>query len=427
MGEILKLPAPPPKNETQRAFICASLASGASRVQNYSKCEDTLVLIDSLRCFGVGIEEKENEVIIKGNGGKVFYHKPVALDVKGSRASLNDMTTYSSLCKEHKEPYVIINGDLSLGRRSIKELLDALGQLGVKTSSSNGKPPIVIEGGYLKGGYAKIDLSESSQAASAIALCAPCTDEGVELEIIDEIFVSKPYFEITKKFMNHFGAELTYDNKSIKIAKQNYKSCDIIIGGDFSAAAFRFAEAAVNQKTIRITNLYYEKTAQGDKKFLDWLLEMGCDVYIGDDYVEVWGQELQGITVDATDYPDLVPPLIAVASAAEGITTINNISRLKKKESNRVSSPIYEFGKLGIKITERENSLEVEGTGGKYDKLKLRTARCESDDHRVIMGWAVLVPREEQFDFPKKVNKSDPTWWDDRKKIEQFRKETVKK
>lgn len=64
--------------------------------------------------------------------------------------------------------------------------------------------------------------------------------------------------------------------------------------------------------------------------------------------------DLNAFEFDATDCPDLFPPLVALASYCKGETKIKGVSRLAHKESDRGLTLQDEFGKMGVEIHLRE-------------------------------------------------------------------------
>ena len=88
----------------------------------------------------------------------------------------------------------------------MKPILDALESIGAKCSSNEGKPPISVEG-EVKGGEVQISGSISSQFISALMIVAPRLDNGLILNIQNEL-VSKPYLDLTIATMNKFGASV---------------------------------------------------------------------------------------------------------------------------------------------------------------------------------------------------------------------------
>lgn len=94
---------------------------------------------------------------------------------------------------------------------------------------------------------------------------------------------------------------------------------------------------------------------------------------------------MKSFEFDATDSPDLFPPLTALAAYCEGTSRIMGASRLLHKESNRADALISEFGKMGIKIWVEEDQMLI--TGGRVTGA----AVTSHNDHRIAMAAAVAA------------------------------------
>jgi len=92
---------------------------------------------------------------------------------------------------------------------------------------------------------------------------------------------------------------------------------------------------------------------------------------------------LKAFEFDATESPDLFPPLVALASYCQGVSTIKGVSRLIYKESDRAATLKEEFGKMNIKIDIDNDLMSV--TGGQPTGAHLES----HDDHRIAMAVAV--------------------------------------
>ena len=103
---------------------------------------------------------------------------------------------------------------------------------------------------------------------------------------------------------------------------------------------------------------------------------MGCKVSRGENWAEVQAKKLRGIEADMNTMPDLVPTLAVVAAFAEGKTVIRNVGHLRLKESDRLKTVAGELAKMGVKVEEREDWLQVE-------RGETRGAEIETyNDHR---------------------------------------------
>jgi 3-phosphoshikimate 1-carboxyvinyltransferase len=119
---------------------------------------------------------------------------------------------------------------------------------------------------------------------------------------------------------------------------------------------------------------------------------------------------LQPFHFNATDCPDLFPPLVALASCCNGKSVIEGVSRLAHKESNRALTLQEEFGKMGITVTLQNDLMVVEGGTG------LKGAQVHSHhDHRIAMACAVaalVADGDTTIDVAEAVNKSYPQFWE---------------
>jgi 3-phosphoshikimate 1-carboxyvinyltransferase len=140
---------------------------------------------------------------------------------------------------------------------------------------------------------------------------------------------------------------------------------------------------------------------------------MGCRVNRGSDWIEVLGGELHGIEIDMNEMPDLAPTLSVTAAFARGKTVIQNIGHLRLKESDRIHALAAELSKIGIRIEEGENWLEIEGG-------KPRGAEIETyDDHRMAMSFAIagLAVPGIKIKGERCVDKSFPGFWEELQKL----------
>jgi 3-phosphoshikimate 1-carboxyvinyltransferase len=126
-------------------------------------------------------------------------------------------------------------------------------------------------------------------------------------------------------------------------------------------------------------------------------------------------QEMTAFDFDATDCPDLFPPLVALASFCKGKTTIKGVTRLAHKESNRALTLQEEFGKMGVVIELDNDTMIVHGGGN----IKGATVHSRHD-HRIAMACAVAALRADGktvIEEAQAINKSYPDFYDDLKKI----------
>ena len=185
--------APPSKSYTHRAFIIASLAKGDSVIETPLIAGDTLSTLNAMRAFGVNIKDQGN-VLINGCAGVLKTPKG-EIDCGNSGTTIRLVSGVAAL-----DGVATLTGDESVKKRPMQPLLDALEQLGVRTSSSNGTPPVVIKGGGIKGGEASIRGDVSSQFISSLLIVAPYAEKDVRIKIITPL-KSKPYVDMKLHIM----------------------------------------------------------------------------------------------------------------------------------------------------------------------------------------------------------------------------------
>jgi 3-phosphoshikimate 1-carboxyvinyltransferase len=396
---------PGSKSYTHRALILSSLADGESVLINALRCEDTERTAEALKRFGVAVSWESDHIRVLGRGGK-FESSEDRIDVGNSGASMRFLTALAAL----KKGITLLDGSERMRKRPIGELLNGLGELGVKAYSKKGDgcPPVIVESQGLKGGTARIKGEESSQFLSGLLMMAPFAQKDVNIEVTGSL-ASKPYVDITRDVMSAFSVEINnreYRSFFIK-AGQRYLPQTYRIEGDASNASYFFSAAAVCRGRVRVENIN-PATIQGDIGFLEILERMGCRVIRGRDWIEVLGGELHGIEMDMNEMPDLVPTLAITAAFAKGKTTIQNIGHLRFKESNRLHALAVELSKMGIPTKEGEDRLEVEG--GKPHGAEVETY----DDHRIAMSFAVagLAVPGVKIKGERCVDKSFPGFWE---------------
>ena len=406
--------APPSKAYTLRAIFLASLANGKSVLKNPLLAEDQLHAINAMRALGAKIEIESaagsNSLVVHGTGGMLKAPKD-KIFVGNSGLSMRFLASIASLAEKGKT--VELDGDERMRQRPVGELLKALRALGVKAESvNNGCPPILVQGGTLAGGKARMHGGESSQFFSSILVAAPYAQKKVELECISAMS-SKPYVDITIDCMKSFSVNVQRKGykKFAVSAGQSYKARTLNIEGDYSSASYFFAAAAILGGNVRVKNLNPE-SVQGDKAFLGVLKKMGCKVMFGKDFVEVQGPKkggngLKGISVNMNSLPDMVPTLAVVAAFAKGKTLMTGIGHLSIKESDRIKAPAHELAKMGIKAVAGRGSLAV--FGGSPHGAEIETY----NDHRIAMAFAIagLKVAGVKIRNPSCVRKSYPDFF----------------
>lgn len=395
---------PGSKSYTHRMLIASALSDGVCVIKNGLVSEDTFFTIAALKQMGIRIQVFKDNFRVHGQAGRLASCKePIYLGNAGT--SMRLMTAVAAL---GKGTYTL-TGTARMHKRPIKDLLEALLQMGVNARSlnDNGCPPVEVTGAMIKANNVDINCHKSSQYLSALLLIAPYTQEGLEIRVTQGP-VSRPYVDITLDVMKRFEVCVEREGyQRFTISKaQEYRAGEYWVEGDCSQAGYFWGAAAISGGELKVKGIHSD-SSQGDVKFADLLQTMGCRVFKEQDGIRICGGPLRAIEADLSDMPDQVPTLAVVAAFAKGTTVIKNVAHLKSKESDRLTAVVNELNKIGIDAACSGNDLIVKG--GKPKGSIIETY----NDHRIAMSFAMAglnVPgvciRNEGC-----VEKSFPGFW----------------
>ena len=400
-GEVIP---PCSKSYAQRALAAALLASGRTTLRGIELCRDTRSAIEAIRTLGARVEIKDDNTLIIDGG-----LKPTAntLNVGESGLAARLFTPIAALGGEAMR----IEGEGTLRHRPMAMMVEPLRTLGVEVRDGGGRLPIEVHG-PIKGGRVVVDGSISSQFITGLLIALPCAKSDTTIEVRDA--VSTPYIDMTLETLERFGVEVMHnegDYSEFYIeGNQILKPVDYTIESDWSAAAFIMVAAAIaGEVTVRnISTL----SRQADTLVCRALERAGASIIIEEGAITVAHRPLEAFTFDATNSPDLFPALVALAAAADGVSTIRGIERLRGKESDRGEVLREEYRKLGIDIELDYDENVMRVVGGEVHAAKVDS----HDDHRIAMSLAITALRLDEEVIIKNrecVAKSYPSFFED--------------
>jgi 3-phosphoshikimate 1-carboxyvinyltransferase len=395
--------APSSKSMTQRAIAAALLADGQSIIHNPSYCDDSLAAMSIAVGLGARVEPQVNQLKIIGSA----ILKEPKLNCGESGLAIRMFSPIAALYPSE----IIMVGANSLKKRPMFMIEEALNQLGVKCTSSGGFLPLTIRG-PLAGGKCEIDGSVSSQLLTGLLMALPLASGNSEIRVNN--LKSKPYIDMTIQLLNSYG--IIVENSDYRMfhipGNQKYTPHNYTVEGDWSGGAFLLVAGAINGHLF-IQGLRND-SLQSDMSIINPLKKAGAQMNITDQQIEISRSDLKAFEFDATESPDLFPPLVALASYCEGVSAIKGVSRLIYKESDRAKTLKEEFGKMNINIEIHDDNMNV--TGGKP-----LSARVEShDDHRIAMALAVASLRASgkvSIRDSQCIAKSYPAFFDDLRQL----------
>ena len=386
--------APASKSSMQRACAAALLHAGTTRIFNPGHSNDDLAAIDVIQKLGatVTIEKSTNETI---NGASIIVHskgvQPIGdtMNCGESGLGIRMFTPIAAL----SDQTITIEGKGSLLKRPMHFFDTIFPTLGIEIQSQSGYLPIQIKG-PLKPANMEVDGSLSSQFLTGLLMAYAATDNtNAVIEVKD--LKSKPYIDLTLSVLNAFGWKVQhhgYTSFEFLPHPPLAEHIDYTVEGDWSGAAFLLVAGAI-AGPIHVKGLQLDST-QADKAVMQALKTAGASIDIKDHSIQIGPAKdsagnqipLNAFEFDATDCPDLFPPLVALAAICKGVTIIHGVSRLAHKESDRGLTLQTEFAKLGIQIELDQDKMLVHGGTG------IHGAEVFSQhDHRIAMACGVAA------------------------------------
>jgi len=404
LPSILKgtIQAPASKSSMQRACAAALLHRGETTILNPGYSNDDKAALGVIQALGAEVKEEPGALKIIGKGVQ-----PGKAAVNCGESGLG-IRMFAPIIALSGKP-IIVNGEGSLLSRPMDFFDEIFPQLGIRVISNKGKLPLEIQG-PLQPRTITIDGSLSSQFLTGLLFAyAAAGAKDVSLRVTN--LKSRPYIDLTLQVLGHFGWAVENRNYEEFYFPGDATAAPVnrtyTVEGDWSGGAFLLVAGAI-AGPITVKGLDGAST-QADKAILQALKDCGASMAIRTDAMDIGPGPLKAFQFDATDCPDLFPPLVALASYCEGATLIEGVSRLAHKESNRGLTLQEEFGKMGVAIELEGDRMKV--LGGKGIKGAVVHSR---HDHRIAMACAVAALRAEgmtTIEEAEAINKSYPDFY----------------
>ncbi|MBT8762616.1 3-phosphoshikimate 1-carboxyvinyltransferase [Desulfohalobiaceae bacterium Ax17] len=444
---VIHLNAPSSKSISHRALMVAGLAVGESLITNLLASEDIAWTRACLEKLGVGFEDTEDGLKVKGLGGKIASAasaqastEPLVLNVGESGTTCRLLTAIVAAGQGSFQ----IQGQGRMHERPIDALELALKEQGVTFFylQNAGCPPFILHTGGFRGGKIEISMEQSSQFLSGLLLGASMAKERTVITVSGRKIVSWPYVGLTIKVMQEFGLgpeiEIlengTWQTKPLDeideivpgrirfiVTPGRFLARTFNVEGDYSNASYLLAAGALKDEPVVVHNLNPD-SLQGDKEILNILSKMGARVTWQDEAggdparVLVEKQRLHGVQLDMGSCPDLVPTVAVLMALADGPSRITNVAHLRIKESDRLQAVSNELARVGCKTRLLEDGIEI---------FPQKIPQGQSfffktyNDHRLAMSLSLfqLAGIDVNLDNPACVAKSFPGFWQEWAKV----------
>lgn len=360
-GEVV---LPGSKSITNRALILAALGAGTTTLRGALFSRDSRIMVAALRQLGFAVETDETALTIRiaGRNGEIPVRE-AKIDVGNAGTAARFLTAFVCL---RPDGVYHFDGDEAMRRRPIGALLDALESQGAKASSRSF--PFTLRTAGLPGGTVAVDASESSQLLSALLMVAPRARAPLAVKLLGET-VSKPFIKMTELMVKQFPTT---------------PAADYAVEGDATAASYFAGLAVATRSQIEVHGLRRGADAlQGDVAFYDLLVRQGLISLAGQKVAP--GANRHGFAADFNDFSDTFLTLAALAPLLDGPTLITGIAHTRKQETDRVAGMARELTKLGQRVFQTEDSLEIFPQPIRSGQL-IETYH----DHRFAMSFGIL-------------------------------------
>jgi 3-phosphoshikimate 1-carboxyvinyltransferase len=383
---------PGDKSISHRALMLGAIAEGETQIKGLLLGEDPCSTASCFQAMGAEISDLNTELVrVKGIG---LGNLQEPIDVLNAGNSGTTIRLMLGLLASHPGRFFSVTGDSSLRSRPMSRVIKPLQEMGAEIWGRKGNTlaPLAVQGKSLKPIHYHSPIA-SAQVKSCILLAGLITEGKTT---VTEPSLSRDHSE---RMLRAFGAELVSDpeTNSVTIAgpAQLYGQT-VVVPGDISSAAFwLIAGAIVPDSELVIENVGVNPTRTG---ILEALAMMGADIQ-QENQREVAGEPVADLRVrssrlkSCTIAGDIIPrlideiPILAVAAVfAEGTTIIRDAAELRVKESDRIAVMAQQLNKMGAKVTELPDGLEI--TGG----TPLAGADVDSHtDHRIAMSLAIAA------------------------------------
>ncbi len=387
-----RIQVPGDKSISHRALMLGSIARGETTISGLLLGEDPRSTANCFRALGAEISPLNTEKVqVVGIGLGECSEPTDVLDCGNSGTTMRLML---GILASHPGRFFTVTGDKSLRARPMSRVVQPLRQMGAQVwgRKEASLAPLAIQGTQLQPIHYHSPVA-SAQVKSCILLAG--------LMAAGETTVTEPALsrDHSERMLQAFGASVSIDPETNSVTvtgPAQLQGQSVIVPGDISSAAFWLvAGAIVPGSELIIENVGVNPTRTG---VLEALEMMGADitqenqrVVAGEPVADLRVKTgyLQGCSISGSIIPRLIDeiPILAIAAVfAKGKTAIKDAAELRVKESDRIAVMAAQLNRLGARVTELPDGLEI--IGG--TPLTGTDVQSESD-HRIAMSLAIAA------------------------------------
>jgi len=389
-----ELTVPGDKSISHRSMMLAGICEGTTRVEGFLPSEDCLASLHAMQALGVQVQTPDRDtVIVHGVGLRGLKAAGRDLDMGNAGTA---MRLFTGLLAGQRFDSRLV-GDASLSRRPMERVAAPLRLMGARVSTTQGMPPVSIQGVEHLTGIEYAMPVASAQVKSALLFAGLLADSPT---CVIEPAVSRDHSE---RMLQSLGARIHAAGGRVELEPPSrLQAHDLRVPGDFSSAAFFIVAGLIGAAPagLLIRHVGMNPTRTG---LLDILRRMGADIRVmnpgaaGAEPVadlQVMRSELRGIDVPPELVPlaiDEFPALFVAAACAAGETRVSGAEELRVKESDRIAVMAEGLGALGVEYEVFADGLRI---AGQPSVPAFCAGVVDSHgDHRIAMSFAIASLR----------------------------------
>ncbi len=352
-----EITVPGSKSLTNRALVLAALAAGETELRGALWSEDTEIMVECLRELGFLVtvapdpaEPANRTLTVYGQGGRMprggTASQPLELYVGNAGTAARFLAALVCL----GEGAYRLHGVSRMHERPQAALFAALRELGYRVESPNDRLPAVFFGAGPRRGTCRVSVTESSQFASALLLCARVG--GWEVRVTGSNAGEQPYVEMTRQLVAVFpetGGR--FDIEADASSGSYFMAADWLLGGAGRVRVARWPRSG-------------------------WQVDARFPRYL----------PLPAAVSRARDLGDSILTAMVLAPFAAHPVRFTDLARLRVQECDRVAAMRAELTRCGVRVIEEGDTLTIHPAAGPLHGADIQTYA----DHRVAMSFAIL-------------------------------------
>jgi 3-phosphoshikimate 1-carboxyvinyltransferase len=382
---------PADKSISHRAAILGAMCADPVRVTNYLEAQDTISTLNAVRAVGALVEQRPDELVIRGVGLREARVPEAPIDVGNSGTLMRLLPGW--LAAQDGNAFTL-DGDASIRRRPVDRIREPLELMGARIEATDDRlPPFTVQGARLHS--ISYDLPVASAQVKSCTMLAALAADGATT-----ITEPAPSRDHTERMLLNAGVTIRRNGRHLTIINADELTLDeVAVPGDMSSAAFAVAAGVlVPSSHLLVRNVNVNHTRVGFVRIVQRMGGIVLGELEGDpgdelpatepvEDLDVAAGPLVGTTVEPEEVPlaiDELPLVALLGCFAEGETVVHGAQELRLKETDRIATVVDGLRGLGGEIEATADGFVVTGTGG------LRGGMIESHgDHRLAMMGAI--------------------------------------